>query len=213
MSFDVAVERIFKSQKITMSFQSDEPVTALVGPSGSGKTTVLHMIAGIRRPDRGRIIVGGKMLFDSGAGVDVPAERRRCGYVFQDARLFPHMNVRENLLYGQKQATRGSALIDYQRLLATFELQGLEFRSPATLSGGESRRVAIGRTLLSNPSFLLLDEPLTSLDLDRRNEALMILERLRDLFRIPILYVTHHADEVSRIAGKVVEMPRGAATI
>lgn len=203
MSFDVDVEREFGRRAIALKFTSDATVTMLMGPSGSGKSTVLNMIAGIRRPTRGRIAIGDSVLFDSDLGIDVPPQQRGCGYVFQDARLFPHMNVRDNLRYGRRRRGRPS-LIAYDAIVELLYLRPLEARRPATLSGGEARRVAIGRTLLSNPRFLLLDEPLTSLDPERRDETLSMLERLRDSLAVPILYVTHHADEVTRIAGKVI---------
>lgn len=206
MSFEVSVERAVGPGKIALDFSSDAIVTALVGPSGSGKTTILHMIAGIRRPDAGTIVVDKRVLFDSRSRTDLRPELRRCGYVFQDARLFPHMSVRDNLIYGSHREP-SSALIGYQSVVELLDLGTLQSRRPATLSGGEARRVAIGRTLLSNPSFLLLDEPLTSLDAERRDDAMVILERLRDAIGIPILYVTHQAEEISRMAGRVVQMP------
>lgn len=208
MFFEVSVARDLGRRTIALEFASDAVVTALVGPSGSGKTTVLNMIAGIGPSGQGRIAVGGRLLFDSENGVAIPPERRRCGYVFQETRLFPHMSVRDNLLYGRRRAAAGE-LVGYDAVLALLDLAALEARRPTTLSGGEARRVAIGRTLLSNPSFLLLDEPLTSLDAERRDDTMAVFERLRDAIAIPILYVTHQADEVSRIAGRVIEMPAG----
>lgn len=207
MLFEVEVARRVGSAEVALTFASSASVTALVGPSGAGKTSVLNMIAGIAEPDRGRISVGGRMLFDSEAGVAVPPERRRCGYVFQDDRLFPHLNVRHNLIYGFRLAPPSEHWIDPDEVIELLGLRGLVGRKPGTLSGGEARRVAIGRALLSAPAFLLMDEPLTSLDRDRREDLLAAIERIRDRFAIPILYVTHQQDEVARIAGAVVEMP------
>jgi molybdate transport system ATP-binding protein len=207
MSFDVDLAKRMGDANIALSFRSEAPVTALVGASGAGKTTVLNMIAGIVRPDHGRVRIGGRVLFDSGEGIDVPPERRRCGYVFQDNRLFPHLTVRGNLLYGYRLAPLEAHWSDPDEIVSLLGLGALQMRKPATLSGGEARRVAIGRALLSAPEFLLLDEPLTSLDRERREDILATIERIRDRFAIPILYVTHHQDEVGRVAGRVVTMP------
>ena len=206
MFFEVDVARRRGDAEIALAFGSDAPVTALVGPSGAGKTTVLDMIAGVDRPDRGRIAVGGRVLFDAAACVDLPPERRRCGYVFQDGRLFPHLSVRANLDYGRRLAPPGARWADFDEVVALLGLGGLLDRRPHTLSGGEARRVAIGRALLSGPAFLLMDEPLTSLDPARREDVLAAIERVRDRFALPILYVTHQQDEVARLAGRVIEM-------
>ena len=206
MSFEVSVSRRLGTATIAFDFASDAPVTALVGPSGAGKTSLLNMIAGILRPECGRIVVGGRVLFDSTAVIDLPPEARACGYVFQDDRLFPHLNVRANLLYGQRLARPEARLADYDEVVELLGIAHLADRRPRTLSGGEARRVAIGRALLAGPAMLLLDEPLTSLDADRRQEMLRTLERIRDQFGRPILYVSHQEDEVRRIAGAVVRM-------
>ena len=198
MRFDVDIRRRLGVAEIACRFVSDAGVTALFGPSGAGKTSILNMIAGLLAPDRGHVRVGGQLLF--GKGTDVPAHRRRCGYVFQDARLFPHMSVRSNLLYG---APKG-AEIDAR--IAFLGIGHLLDRRPATLSGGEARRVAIGRALLAEPAFLLLDEPLASLDRARREEVMVALEHLRDHADLPILLVTHDRAEAERLAGAIVEM-------
>ncbi|CAA9526301.1 MAG: Molybdenum ABC transporter ATP-binding protein ModC [uncultured Sphingomonas sp.] len=205
--FEVDVAKAVGSSEIALAFASDARVTALTGPSGVGKTTVLNMIAGSIRPGRGRIAVGGRLLFDSARGVDLPPEERRCGYVFQDDRLFPHLPVRRNLLYGHRLAPAEARQTDPGEVIDLLGLQPLLARRPRTLSGGEARRVAIGRALLSGPAFLLLDEPLTSLDPGRREDILSAVERIRDRFALPILYVSHQEAEVERIAGQVVTMP------
>jgi molybdate transport system ATP-binding protein len=203
MSFDVMVEKVLGEAEIAVSFQVEAGLTALFGPSGSGKTSVLNMIAGLLTPDRGRILVGGELLF--GEGVDLPPEQRHAGYVFQDARLFPHLSVRANLLYG---ARRGMGRVGLDEVVDLLGLGQLLGRWPRTLSGGEAQRVAIGRALLSNPRFLLLDEPLASLDGPRADEIMGMIERVRDEFRLPILYVSHNRAEVDRLAGQRVAIRR-----
>lgn len=200
MSFDVDVAVTRGESRIALTFVTDLRAIVLVGPSGVGKTTVLGMIAGLVRPDRGRIRVGARLLFDGEAGCEVPAHDRRAGYVFQEPRLFPHLTVRRNLLYG---APDGAEPQEITRLL---DIAGLLDRWPRTLSGGEARRVAIGRALLSRPDFLLLDEPLVSLDRARREEAMRMIERVRDEVRLPILIVTHDEREAERLGQVVVRM-------
>ena len=206
MSFEVSVRRRLADVTVALDFASDALVTALVGPSGVGKTSLLNMIAGILRPDAGRIAVGGRTLFDAGTGIDLLPEARACGYVFQDDRLFPHLDVRANLLYGRRMARPDAGWAEYDEVVDLLGIGHLASRRPSTLSGGEARRVAIGRALLAGPEFLLLDEPLTSLDAARRDELLRTLERVRDQFARPILYVSHQEEEVRRIAGRVVTM-------
>jgi molybdate transport system ATP-binding protein len=197
MSFDVAVSLTRGDTPIAAAFRSDAAATVLFGPSGAGKTSVLSMIAGLARPHAGHIRVGGRTLFDARRAIDVAVERRRAGYVFQEARLFPHMSVRRNLLYG---APDDRALA---RTAAMLDIGGLLDRWPRTLSGGEARRVAIARALLSDAAFLLLDEPTASLDAARREEVLRAIERVRDEVGLPILMVTHDQAEAERI-GSVV---------
>lgn len=179
-------------------------ITALVGPSGAGKTTVLDMIAGLVRPDHGRITMGHEILFDSAAGVMLPPEARRCGYVFQDLRLFPHRSVRDNLLFGARRRPAAGRWLSLDAAVGFLAIGHLLDRAPATLSGGEAQRVAIGRALLSAPGFLALDEPLSSLDLARRDEILAVIAQIRDELRLPILYVTHDAAELDRLDAEVV---------
>jgi molybdate transport system ATP-binding protein len=184
-------------------------VIALFGPSGCGKSTTINLIAGLLTPDRGRVSVDGRVLFDSRAGICVPAERRRIGYVFQDARLFPHLTVSHNLRYGLQRAPRDGQRIEFEPIVELLGVDTLLERRPHQLSGGEKQRVAIGRALLSQPNLLLLDEPLASLDLARRDEVLPYLERLRNFLRIPMVYVSHQFEEVLRLATHVVLMDRG----
>ncbi|MEX6724154.1 molybdenum ABC transporter ATP-binding protein [Parapedomonas caeni] len=204
MSFDVRIERRLGDRTIRVAFSSDGGLTALFGPSGAGKTSILQMIAGLLRPDAGRIAVGGSVLFDSMAGIDVPARQRRAGYVFQDGRLFPHQRVRDNLLYGWRLARPADRLMDLAEATRFLGIGHLLDRWPRTLSGGEAQRVAIGRALLSGPRFLLMDEPLASLDRPRREEIMGVIERLRDELGVPILYVSHDRDEVERLASVIV---------
>ncbi len=205
MSFDVQVERHLSDTRITARFTAEPGLTALFGPSGAGKTSVLNMVAGLLRPDTGRITVGEEVLFDSAAGIDVPAQDRRAGYVFQDGRLFPHLRVRDNLIYGASRAG-GTGLMSLDEVADFLGIAHLLDRWPRTLSGGEAQRVAIGRALLSGPRFLLMDEPLAALDRARREEVLRVIERLRDEVRLPILYVSHDRTEVERLARCIVEI-------
>lgn len=206
MSFEIDVRRRLGSARIALSLRAGAGITALFGPSGAGKTSILNMVAGLLRPDEGRIVVAGELLFDSRAGVDLPPERRRSGYIFQDGRLFPHKRVRANLLYGQRLAPPEARWIDLDEVVAFLGIKHLLDRWPRTLSGGEAQRVAIGRALLSGPRFLLMDEPLSSLDASRREEILRVIERIRDDLGLPILYVSHDRTEVERLATQVVHL-------
>lgn len=197
MSFDVDVEGRRGEAVIRAAFETGPGVTVLVGPSGVGKTSVLHMIAGLVRPERGHVRVGGATLFDAAAGVDVPVERRRAGYVFQDVRLFPHLRVRDNILYGARSDAR------LTEIAAMLDITPQLDRWPRTLSGGEARRVAIGRALLSDPAFLLLDEPLASLDPARKEEGMRLIGGLRDT-GLPVLMVTHDEREAVRLGTALV---------
>lgn len=181
----------------------DARVLALTGPSGAGKTSVLNAVAGLVRPVSGRIAIDGRILFDGAARVDVPTHRRRIGYVFQDARLFPHRDVRANLLYGRHGRRGDGAAFHLDSVVELLGIAHLLQRPPANLSGGEAQRVAIGRALLSQPAILLFDEPLSSLDQARREELIPYLQRVRDEVRLPMVYVSHTADDVRRIADVV----------
>ena len=201
MSFDIAVEKRRDDAQVTCRIEGGEGITVLFGPSGVGKTSVLDMVAGLLRPDTGHVRVGGETLFDAAAGMNIAPERRHVGYVFQDARLFPHLRVRANLLYGA-----GGDASGLNDLAARFGIAHLLDRWPRSLSGGEARRVAIGRALLANPRFLLLDEPLSSLDRARREEVMQVIEQLRDESGLPILLVTHDAGEAERLGRRVIEL-------
>ncbi|MBB5692706.1 molybdenum ABC transporter ATP-binding protein [Muricoccus pecuniae] len=191
-------------------FASPTPgVTAVFGPSGCGKSTLLQAVAGLLRPDAGRVALDGEVLLDTAAGIAVPAEKRRCGVVFQDARLFPHLSVRTNLLYGLRRSPRGLPGPGLEEVVDLLGIAPLLPRRPAALSGGERQRVALGRALLSRPRLLLLDEPLAALDAPRRAEVLPYLARVRDRFRLPMLLVTHALDEVDRLADHLVLMEAG----
>lgn len=195
----------------TLTAQFNAPgtgVTALFGRSGSGKTTIIQMVAGSVRPGQGHIRVGGETFFDSSRGIDLPIEKRRVGYVFQDARLFPHLTVDSNLRYGQRRAKHTHA-IGFDAVVEMLGIGHLLKRRPHTLSGGERQRVAIGRALLAQPRLLLMDEPLASLDEQRKQEILPYLERLRDDLQLPILYVSHSIDEVLRLADTVAALRDG----
>jgi len=204
----VDVERRIGEFRLAASFQAGEGVTALFGRSGSGKTSVVNAIAGILRPDRGRIDINGETLFDAARGIDVPTPRRRVGYVFQEGRLFPHLSVRQNLNYAGL-FSRGMPASEFDRVVELLGLRDLLDRRPGNLSGGEKQRVAIGRALLSSPRVLLLDEPLASLDAHRKNEVLQYIELIRDEVKVPIVYVSHAVEEVVRIADTVVLMSAG----
>ncbi|ATY31992.1 ATP-binding cassette domain-containing protein [Sphingomonas psychrotolerans] len=203
MSFEIDVAKRLGEAEIACRIEGGDGLTVLFGPSGVGKTSVLNMVAGLVAPDRGHVRVGGEVLFDAALGVDLPSERRRAGYVFQEPRLFPHQRVRANLLYGWR---AGQGTVDVDETIALLGLAGLLDRWPRTLSGGEARRVAIGRALLSNPRFLLLDEPLSSLDRARRDEIMALIERLRDALGLPILMVTHDRGEAERLGSRIVEI-------
>ena len=196
---------------LSARFTSTGNITALFGRSGSGKTTLINLIAGLAKPDRGRIAVGEAVLFHSDRGIDVLAAERRVGYIFQDGRLFPHLSVRHNLLYGERLTPAAERYVRLDQVVALLGLEHLLTRSPGALSGGEKQRVAIGRALLANPRLLLMDEPLASLDSNRKWEILQYIERLRDEVKIPIVYVSHAIEEVVRLADTVVVVSDGKA--
>ncbi|MFA7434174.1 MAG: molybdenum ABC transporter ATP-binding protein [Gemmobacter sp.] len=210
MTLSVSVHHRFPGIGIEVDFDAPPGVTALFGRSGSGKTTVINAVAGLLRPDRGRVVAGDTVLLDTGAGRVLPPHRRRVGYVFQEGRLFPHLTVRQNLLYGRWFAgLRGGD--GFGRVVEMLGIGPLLARRPGALSGGEKQRVAIGRALLSEPRILLMDEPLAALDEDRKAEILPYVERLRDETEVPILYVSHSPAEVARLATTVVLLEAGRA--
>jgi len=213
MSLDVDVDHVRDSFRLSARFSAAPGLTALFGRSGSGKTTLVDIVGGLIRPDRGKVAVDGQVLVDTECGLFVPKHRRRIGYVFQDSRLFPHLSVRRNLLYGRwfSRGEDGAAA----SLAGVVDLLGIGHlleRRPASLSGGEKQRVAIGRALLAHPRLLLMDEPLASLDEARRAEILPYIERLRDEAGVPILYVSHSVAEVARLATTVVILTDGKVT-
>jgi len=195
--------------ELDAAFRNDAGVTALFGQSGSGKSVMLGVIAGLLRPDSGYVRLDGEALVDVEAGIFVPASRRRIGLVFQDANLFPHLSVRQNLLYGRWFAPRDARRIDFDAVVETLGIVRLLSRSPVRLSGGERQRVAIGRALLSCPKLLLFDEPLAALDKQRKLEILPLIERVRDEFNVPMVYVSHAVEEVARLAPCVVIIDAG----
>ena len=194
---------------LDVAFENDEGITALFGRSGAGKSTTINLIAGLARPDRGRIALDGTALVDTERGIFVPPYRRHVGLVFQDAQLFPHLTVRQNLLFGRWFASPKNHSASFASVVETLGISHLLQRKPNGLSGGEKQRVALGRALLAAPKFLLMDEPLASLDMERKLEILPLIERLRDEFRVPIVYVSHSVDEVARLASRVVVMEQG----
>lgn len=198
--------------QIDASFESDGGVTALFGPSGSGKTSIVAMIAGLMTPDRGRIAAGGETLFDSNAGIDVPAHRRRIGTVFQDGRLFPHMSVARNLDYGRWMTGIARDDAQFKRVTELLDIAALVKRRPGALSGGERQRVALGRALLMKPRLMLLDEPMASLDARRKAEIMPYFIRLRDETKLPMIYVSHDPNEVKALASRVVLLDGGHVT-
>lgn len=205
-----ALTHRFPGFDLDVTFDAPPGVTVLFGPSGSGKSTVLAAVAGLLRPDQGRIVLDGTPLTDTARRLHVPPHRRRLGVIFQDARLFPHLTVRQNLRYGRffapRRPTSQAAVVEMLGIGALLD------RRPATLSGGERQRVAIGRALMSEPRLILADEPLSALDDARKAEILPYLERLRDEMRVPMLYVSHSAPEVARIATTVIMLDQGRIT-
>ncbi len=208
---EVDVARRIGEFSLDANFASDSRgITALFGRSGAGKTSLVNTLAGLLRPERGRIVVDDVVLFDSASATDVPPERRRIGYVFQESRLFPHLSVRGNLEYGMKRVRLEERRIAFDQVVEMLGIADLLARRPRLLSGGERQRVALGRALLVSPRLLLMDEPLASLDAARKDEILPFIERLRDNFNVPIVYVSHAMDEIIRLADTMVLMSDGA---
>jgi molybdate transport system ATP-binding protein len=205
----VQVQKQLGEFAVKASFESKSGATVLFGPSGAGKTSIINMIAGLLKPDSGRIIFDDEVLFDDAARVNVPASRRRIGYVFQEGRLFPHLSVQHNLDYGRWMSSHESDPGAFNHVVEMLDIGHLLDRRPGKLSGGERQRVAVGRALLMRPRLLLLDEPLASLDAARKRDILPYLERLRDEAQVPMIYVSHNAAEVKRIASHVVCLEAG----
>ncbi|HXD15146.1 MAG TPA: molybdenum ABC transporter ATP-binding protein [Xanthobacteraceae bacterium] len=205
----VDVEKELGTFSLSVRFDAAGGVTALFGSSGAGKTSVVNMISGLLTPDRGSITLDDTVLFDAGAGINVPPYRRRIGYVFQEGRLFPHLSVRQNLDYGRKMSGRDADASAFARIVTLLDIGPLLDRRPRMLSGGERQRVAVGRALLMRPRLLLLDEPLASLGGAHKREILPYLVRLRDDAGVPMVYVSHTAAELRRIATTVVRLDAG----
>lgn len=204
MAIDIDVARRLGDRSIAARFTAGPGLTALFGPSGAGKTSILNMVAGLLRPDRGHIRIGDRTLFDG--AIDLPPEARRVGYVFQDGRLFPHRRVRANLTYGHDIVPSANRWMTLDEAVQFLGIGHLLDRWPHSLSGGEAQRVAIGRALLAGPEILLMDEPLSSLDTARRSDIMVVIERIRDELKLPILYVSHDRAEIDRLATSVVEI-------
>jgi molybdate transport system ATP-binding protein len=205
----VQVEKNLGDFSVNAGFVSEGGATVLFGPSGAGKTSIINMIAGLMTPDRGRIALDGVVLFDSAAGIDMKVPQRRIGYVFQEGRLFPHLSIRHNLDYGRWMGGCPADPAAFAHAVELLDIGHLLDRRPGKLSGGERQRVAVGRALLMRPRLLLLDEPLASLDAGRKDDILPYLERLRDEAKVPMIYVSHDANEVKRIATRVVRVESG----
>lgn len=210
MNLACAIRQDFGDFTLDTAFEVDRPgITALFGPSGAGKTTIVNAIAGIFRPREGKILLDGEAVFDSARGIFVAPDKRRAATVFQDARLFPHMSVRDNLLFGWRRAEMRASQAEIDHIVDLLGIGALLDRRPAKLSGGEKSRVALGRALLASPRLLLLDEPLAALDASRKAEIMPFLERLRDEAKIPMIYVTHSLDEVTRLADRMIVLKQG----
>jgi molybdate transport system ATP-binding protein len=205
----VDVEKRLGEFFLSARFQTVNGVTAVYGPSGAGKTTLVNMISGLVAPDHGRIAIDDTVLFDSAAPINLPPHARHIGYVFQEGRLFPHLSVKHNLDYGRRMLRLPPDPAQMQRIVGLLDIGHLLDRRPGKLSGGERQRIAIGRALLMRPRLLLLDEPLASLDITRKREILPYLERLRDEVGVPMVYVSHQAAELRRIATAVVRLAGG----
>ena len=205
----VDVEKRLGEFRLAAKFETTGGVTALFGPSGSGKTSIVNMIGGLVKPERGRIALDDTVLFDSTTRIDVPAHRRRIGTVFQEGRLFPHLTVAQNLDYGRWMTGLPADAAEHERIVALLDIGHLMARRPGKLSGGERQRVAFGRALLTKPRLLLLDEPLASLDRARKLEILPYLARLRDEAKVPMIYVSHQASEIVKLVSQVVRIEDG----
>jgi len=208
----VDVEKQLGEFSLAAAFTSEGRVTGLFGASGAGKSSLINMIAGLLRPDRGTIVIDDETIDDTAAGIHVPSWRRRIGYVFQDARLFPHLNVAQNLDYGRRMNRLASDPAQRERIVDLLDIGALLDRRPGKLSGGERQRVALGRALLSKPRLLLLDEPLGALDEARKLEILPYLVRLRDEANIPMVYVSHDVAELRQLATQIVMLKQGRVT-
>lgn len=216
---EIDIAHAFGAFRLEARIAAHGGVLALCGASGAGKTTLLTIVAGLLRPQAGRVVIDGAIFLDTGSGVDLAPRRRRIGYVFQEPRLFPHLSVEQNLRYGQRFTPPARRFVDFDAVTSLLGLDPLLARRPDRLSGGEKQRVAIGRALLVSPNLLLMDEPLAALDDARRFDILTYIEKMRDAFSIPIIFVSHRISEVERLAsdiavldqGRLVEMRPGGA--
>jgi molybdate transport system ATP-binding protein len=212
MTIAVSIRHSLADFNLDVDFESNGRLTSIFGASGSGKTSVVNVIAGLIQPQSARISVDGRLLTDTAKGVQVPVHRRRIGYVFQDARLFPHLTVEQNLAYGRWFAPKAERYADHGQIVRLLGIAHLLPRKPGQLSGGEKQRIAIGRALLASPKLLLMDEPLAALDAPRKAEILPYIERLRDEFHVPIVHVSHSVAEVARLATDIVVMANGSVS-
>ena len=208
MSLDLDVSLRRRHFTVSVRVEFDGGTTGLYGPSGAGKSTLFNVVAGLERPDRGRVVLGGRVLTDTSAGVHVPPERRRIGLVFQERHLFPHLTVEQNLRFGERYAKEGR--ISFEEVAGWLDLRQFLASRPLRLSGGEQQRVAIGRALMTSPDLLLLDEPFTGVDVERRSTILPYLRRLRDELDIPLLVISHDLPDIQRLTDRVMLMREGA---
>ena len=210
MMFDIQIKKSFSNFDLDVTFKINEiGITALYGDSGAGKSSIINIIAGLINPDKGYIKIGSNILYDSENKINLPTEQRNMGYIFQEGRLFPHLTVQANLKYGHTNNSRNRSYINFDNVVDVLGIKHLLSRRPAKLSGGEKQRVAIGRALMTNPKFLLMDEPLASLDPSRKSDLLSFILDLHEKFSIPVLYVTHSKNEILRLADKVVWLDNG----
>jgi molybdate transport system ATP-binding protein len=209
MTLEIAASRRQGDFVLDATFSAGEGVTALFGRSGAGKTTLAGLVTGVLRPDAGRIVLDGRVLVDTAVGAFVPQAKRRIGVVFQEGRLFPHLTVRQNLIFGQRFLPRDETRAGIDSVVDLLGIGALLERRPRTLSGGEQQRVAIGRALLTNPRALVMDEPLAAIDQARRAEILPYLDRLKSEARIPVVYISHAVEEIARIADTVAVLDAG----
>ena len=209
---DINIHRRQGDFQVNAQFTGESSgVTALFGPSGAGKTSIVNMVAGLTTPDAGHIVINDHRLFDSSKKINLAPEKRRIGYIFQDGRLFPHLSVKSNLTYGMKRVPVSQRYVKFDAVVELLGIAHLLERRPAKLSGGEKQRVAIGRGLLTSPAMLLMDEPLASLDHDRKQEVLPFIRRMCREFSLPILYVSHSRDEILTLASRVILLTAGHA--
>lgn len=212
MILDVKIKHRLGDFKLDTDFKSSRLVTSIFGHSGSGKTTIINIMSGLIKPDFAKITINGKVLVDTENKIFVPAHKRRAGYIFQESLLFPHLTVKSNLLYSRFFIKDKNYKELFDDVVGLLGIEQLLKRKPYSLSGGEKQRVAIGRALLSEPDFLLMDEPLSSLDEKRKNEIFPYIEKLRDETKVPIVYVTHSISEIVRLSNNVVLINEGKTT-